>query len=54
VLCLSKLKKEGRELYYLDENGRRVGVERIYNRIIFDELEKRADLPRESGIFFRK
>ena len=47
VLCLSKLKKEGRELYYLDENGRRVGVERIYNRIIFDELEKRADLPRE-------
>jgi hypothetical protein len=47
VLCLSKLKKEGRELYYLDENGRRVGIERIYNRIIFDELEKRADLPRE-------
>lgn len=47
VLCLSKLKKEGRDLYYLDDNGRRVGVERIYNRIIFDELEKRADLPRE-------
>ena len=47
VLCLSKLKREGRDLYYLDENGRRVGVERIYNRIIFDELEKRADLPRE-------
>nr|MBP6824948.1 hypothetical protein [Saprospiraceae bacterium] len=47
VLCLSKLKKEGRDLYYLDDNGRRVGVERIYNRIIFDELEKRSDLPRE-------
>jgi hypothetical protein len=47
VLCLSKLKREGGDLYYLDENGRRVGVERIYNRIIFDELEKRADLPRE-------
>lgn len=47
VLCLSKLKREGRDLYYLDENGRRVGVERIYNRIIFDELEKRSDLPRE-------
>jgi hypothetical protein len=47
VLCLSKLKKEGRDLYYIDENGRRVGVERIYNRIIFDELEKRNDLPRE-------
>lgn len=47
VICLSKLKREGRDLYYLDDNGRRVGVERIYNRIIFDELEKRADLPRE-------
>ena len=47
VLCLSKLKREGRDLYYIDDNGRRVGVERIYNRIIFDELDKRADLPRE-------
>ncbi len=47
VLCLSKLKKEGRDLYYLDDNGRRIGVERIYNRIIFDELEKRGDLHRE-------
>lgn len=47
TLCLSKLKREGRDLYYLDADGRRVAVERIYNRIIFDELEKRADLPRE-------
>lgn len=47
TLCLSKLKREGRDLYYLDDAGRRVGVERIYNRIIFDELDKRADLPRE-------
>ncbi len=47
VLCLSKLRREGRDLYYMDDAGRRVGVEKIYNRIIFDELEKRADLPRE-------
>lgn len=47
VLCLSKVKREGRDLYYIDDNGRRVGIERIYNRIIFDELEKRNDLPRE-------
>ncbi|MCK6690934.1 MAG: hypothetical protein L6Q97_02400 [Thermoanaerobaculia bacterium] len=47
VLCLSKIKKEGRDLYYLDEEDRRVPIHRIYNRIIFDELEKRADLPRE-------
>jgi len=47
VLCLSDLKREGRDLYYLDESRRRIAVERIYNRIIFDELEKRSDLPRE-------
>ncbi len=47
VLCLSKLKRDGRDLYYLDDNGRKIAVERIYNRIIFDELEKRSDLPRE-------
>jgi hypothetical protein len=47
VLCLSKVRREGRSLYYLDEGGQRVPIRRIYNRIIFDELEKRADLPRE-------
>lgn len=47
VRCLSEIKKDGRNLYYLDENGRKIPVERIYNRIIFDELEKRNDLPRE-------
>jgi hypothetical protein len=47
VLCLSKIKKEGRDLYYIDDNGKKVAIERIYNRIIFDELEKRNDLQRE-------
>ena len=51
TLCLSKIKKEGRDLYYIDENGHRTGIERIYNRIIFDELEKRSDLPREWDMF---
>jgi hypothetical protein len=47
VKCLSDLKTEGRDVFYVNENGRKVAVERIYNRIIFDELEKRNDLPRE-------
>jgi hypothetical protein len=46
VLCLSKVLREGRDLYYLDEQNRKIAIERIYNRIIFDELEKRNDLPR--------
>ncbi len=51
VLCLSKIKRAGRELYYLDDEGRKVPIQRIYNRIIFDELEKRQDLPREWDMF---
>lgn len=51
VLCLSKVKRSGRELYYLDDEGRKVPIHRMYNRIIFDELEKRADLPREWDMF---
>jgi len=47
VLCISKLKKEGRKLYYLNEQGKKIPVYRIYNRVIFDELTKRDDLERE-------
>ncbi|HHS95155.1 MAG TPA: hypothetical protein ENJ45_01085, partial [Phaeodactylibacter sp.] len=46
VLCISKLKKRAKALYYLDEAGRAVPVKRIYNRVIFDELLKRNDLNR--------
>jgi len=47
VLCISKLKKRGRALHYLDEEGKEVPVHKIYNRVIFDELSKRDDLERE-------
>lgn len=47
ILCISKLKKEGRKLFYLDDSGRKVPVHKIYNRVIFDELNKRTDLKRE-------
>lgn len=47
VLCITKLKKDGRKLYYLNEEGERVDVKRIYNRVIFDELDQRGDLQRE-------
>lgn len=47
ILCITDLKKDGRKLFYLDEEGNRVDVKRIYNRIIFDELDQRDDLQRE-------
>ncbi len=43
-VCLSDLKKDGRTVYYIDENGRKIQVERIFNRIIFDDLQARPDL----------
>ena len=42
-VCVTKIKKRGRELFY-DRNGIETRVERIYNRVIFDELERRPDL----------
>jgi len=47
VLCISKLIKKGKQLFYLDDEGRKVQVLKIYNRIIFDELDQRDDLKRE-------
>jgi hypothetical protein len=43
AVCLTKIKKRGRQLFY-ERNGREVQIERIYNRVIFDELIRRPDL----------
>ncbi len=45
-VCVSDLKVSGREVYYR-KNGRSVRVEKIYNRVIFDELIKQDNLARE-------
>jgi hypothetical protein len=42
-VCVTKIKKRGRELLY-DRDGHEVRIERIYNRVIFDELIHRPDL----------
>jgi hypothetical protein len=42
-VCLTKIKKRGRQLLY-DHDGREIRIERIYNRVIFDELMRRPDL----------
>ncbi len=47
VACLTELRVEGKDVFYLNEQGRKVQVERIYNRVIFDDLGKRTDLKRE-------
>lgn len=42
-VCVTEIKKRGRQLFY-DRDGREVRIERIYNRVIFDELIRRPDL----------
>jgi hypothetical protein len=42
-VCVTKVKKHSRQLFY-DLDGREVRIERIYNRVIFDELSQRPDL----------
>jgi hypothetical protein len=42
-VCVTKIRKRGRQLSY-DRDGREVRIERIYNRVIFDELTQRPDL----------
>ena len=42
-VCVTEIKKRGRQLFY-DRDGRDVRIERIYNRVIFDELIRRPDL----------
>ena len=46
VLCISQLKKRGKDLFYINEKGREIPVYKIYNRVIFDELNQRNDLQR--------
>lgn len=41
TVCITKIRKEGRQLFYEDA-GKRVPVHRIYNRAIVDELERKG------------
>ena len=42
-VCVTEVKKRGRQLFY-ELDGREVRIERIYNRVIFDELIRRPEL----------
>jgi len=42
-VCLTKVTKRGKQLFY-ERDGKKVRIERIYNRVIFDELLRRPEL----------
>ena len=43
-LCITKVKKQDRSLFYENAEGQEVLIKKIYNRVIFDELDQRQDL----------
>jgi hypothetical protein len=42
-VCMTKITKTGKKLYY-DNNGKKTPIDKIYNRVIYDELAKRTDI----------
>ena len=44
IVCVTEVIKEGKKLFYINSTGEKVRIRRIYNRVIFDELNLRKDL----------
>ena len=48
IICLTKLIKEGKQLFYMKQ-GKKIQIKRIYNRIVFDELLHQSPEIQEKG-----
>jgi len=48
MVCLTELIKEGKQLYYMNGDKKTL-VKRIYNRIIFDDLQQQSAEVQEKG-----
>lgn len=48
IVCLTELIKEGEKLYYYKED-KKIQIKRIYNRIIFDDLQQQDESIQEKG-----
>jgi hypothetical protein len=51
TLCITDVLKEEKKLFYAAD-GKKIQIKRIYNRVIFDELQKRKDLSAAGGLAF--
>ncbi len=50
VVCMTKVIKEGRKLFY-QKADKKIPVHRIYNRVIFDELQRIPHLKTDFNLF---
>ncbi len=46
IVCVSKVIKKGRSLWYKNSEGKEIPIVKIFNRVILDEWDQRPDLPR--------
>ncbi|ANE52872.1 hypothetical protein [Flavisolibacter tropicus] len=53
TVCLTKLIQEGKDLFYM-RDGQKTKVERIYNRLIFDDLFQQPKEVQEKGRIFQQ
>ena len=44
IVCVTDIIKKANQLFYKNSKGEEIRVKRIYNRVIFDELDLRTDL----------
>jgi hypothetical protein len=44
AVCITQIRKDGTRLYY-ERDGRKIPIQRIYNRAIVDELQRRGIAP---------
>ena len=49
IVCITDIIKEGDTLFYKNSDGEKIDIKRIYNRIIFDELDQMPSEIREAG-----
>ena len=53
IVCITEIIKEGNKLFYKNSTGEKIEIKRIYNRIIFDELDQMpADIKEAGHILF--
>ncbi|MEN9701747.1 MAG: hypothetical protein RIR55_1073 [Bacteroidota bacterium] len=48
IVCLSEILVEGNELFY-EQGGNKKRIDRIYNRIVWDEIEKQSEAMKEKA-----
>jgi hypothetical protein len=49
IVCITDVIKEGNNLFYTNDKGEKIQIKRIYNRIIFDELDQMPQNIKEAG-----